>query len=105
MFYQNFEFYVLCRLFSDGVNCLLVAVLNFDLRRSCVMVNIDRLECHEVTFTSSLTPSRPNPDLEQLLNEEKNRQSQDTEMNSNGGEEGNEVMENLMGESDDDMDL
>ena len=69
------------------------------------MVNIDRLESHEVTFTSSLTPSRPNPDLEQLLNEEKDRQSQ-AEMDSAGGEEeGNEVMENLMGESDDDMDM
>ena len=66
------------------------------------MVNIDRLESHEVTFTSSLTSSRPNPDLEQLLNEEKDRQSQ-AEMDSAGGEE--EVMENLKGESDDDMDM
>lgn len=85
------------------VQSLLVAVPSFDLRHSCVLVNLDKLECHEVLFSSSLSPPHPNPQLEQLLNE--HRASQSVSASAGEEEEGATLMQDLMGDSDDDLDM
>ena len=87
------------------VNCLLIAVPNFDLQHSCVLVNLNQLDCHEIAFTSSLSSSHVNPDLERLLSEEKNRETADEGDEKVEEDEGNALMQNLMGDSDDDMDM
>lgn len=50
---------------EDGQVVLLVSVPSFDLRHSCVLVNLRNLDCSELTFSTTLG-SKPNPELERL---------------------------------------
>lgn len=51
---------------DDAQTILVVAVPNFDLTHSCVLVNLRTLECQELTFATSMS-RRHNPELEKLL--------------------------------------
>ena len=70
-----------------------------------MLVNLDQLDYHEIIFTSSLSSSHVNPDLEWLLSEEKNRETADVGDEKVEEDEGNALMQNLMGDSGDDMDM
>lgn len=80
-----------------------MTVPNFDISHSCVFVNLDQLECREVVFSSSLSPPHPNPELERLLSEQ--RESGTIMGSGQEEEEGATLMQDLMGDSDDDMDM
>ena len=81
-----------------------MTIPNFDVRHSCVLVNLNSLECEEVIFSSSLSPPHPNPELERLLSEEKESGSVMV-AGEEEEEEGATLMQDLMGDSDDDMDM
>lgn len=45
---------------------LLLCVPNFDLTQSCALVDLETLQCRQISFRASSLIQRPNPDLSKL---------------------------------------
>ena len=50
---------------DNGQETLIISIPTFDLTHSCVLVNLATLDCHELTFATSLN-RKHNPELARL---------------------------------------